>query len=76
MQESDLRNFVLNGADAKWGYPEGRDISSHFASGYVCISDEGINFWREGNLKLRIGHDAETRARYEFLLQRQPSCTR
>jgi hypothetical protein len=73
MQESDLRAYALESGDANWQYPKGRDIFSHFTNGdYVCLTYKGINFWHEGKLELSIEHDAETQARYESLLQRQP----
>ncbi|HEY2495431.1 MAG TPA: hypothetical protein VGK24_00045 [Candidatus Angelobacter sp.] len=71
MQETELRTFVLDGLDPKWGYPMGRDIISRFANGdYVCLTYKGINYWKEGKLELSVPHDAETQARYDALLQR------
>jgi len=69
-QPSEIRTYVSNSFEEMWQYPAGEQLFSEFADGgYVCMTSQAINMWRDGKLSSRA-HNAETRARYNSLLQR------
>lgn len=71
MNESELRAYVVNSFDQLWKYPAGEQVFSQFTDRtYVCITSKQINFWDDEGKLTRCAHDAETRARYELLLNR------
>jgi hypothetical protein len=69
-QPSEIRAYVSNSFEEMWQYPAREQLFSECADGgYVCMTSGAINMWREGKLS-SCAHNAETRARYNSLLQR------
>jgi hypothetical protein len=70
MDESEVRAYIRNAPDEGWQYPSGGQVFSRFNDDeYICLTREAINFTCVGNL-ISCAHTSETRARYEYLLQR------
>jgi hypothetical protein len=72
MEELELRAYAAKTADALWQRPVASQVFSNFGGSgcsYVCMTSKGINFWHEGTMT-SISHDPETRAHYEYILNR------
>jgi hypothetical protein len=70
MDESEVRAYIGNAPDEGWQYPLGKQVFSRFSDDeYICLTSEAINFACVGNL-MTCAHSPETRARYEYLVQR------
>ncbi len=68
---SEVRAYVLRLSAERWQEPVCEQIFSAFSDGrpHVCMTRKGINyFWHDGQLT-SCGHTAETKERYNLLLQ-------
>jgi hypothetical protein len=77
MDDSAVRTYVSSSAETAWGFPIGEQLFSYFVGGdYVCMTSQGINYWRQGSLAITCAHDEPTLDRYNSLLVSRAAAAR